>query len=128
MAAKTDYLANALLNHVVRNIAFTSPTAVFVALYTVAPTASTAGTEVSGGSYARQPIAFAAPSTGDTQNPSLVTFPMATALWGSVVAMGVLDALSGGNLLYFGPLVTPKTVATNDTFTLPISAVALSES
>ncbi len=128
MAAKTDYLANALLSHVLRNIPFTSPSAVFVALYTVAPTASTAGTEVSGGSYARQPITFSAPSTGDTANPALITFPTASAPWGTVVAVGVVDALTSGNILYFGPMVTPKTVGTNDVFTLPISAVSTSES
>lgn len=127
MAAKTDYLANALANHVLRNVAYPSPTSVYVALYTVAPTATTGGTEVSGGSYARQLLTSTVPSSGNTSNSTLLTWPQATALWGTVVAVGIVDALTAGNILYFGPLTTPKTVGTDDTFTLPISALSTAE-
>lgn len=69
----------------------------WLALYTAAPTATANGTEVSGGSYARQPITFDAASGGATQNSATVTFPAATAPWGTIVAWAIVDASSGGN-------------------------------
>ena len=110
MAGISTYLENALLNAVLRQIAYTSPTHVWLALFTVAPGVGGGGTEVSGGSYARQQIDngtsnFSAPSLGSTSNGGVVTFPQATVTWGSVVAWGVFDASTGGNLLFFGTLV-----------------------
>lgn len=127
MAAKTDYLANALLNHILRNTAYPSPTSVYAALYTVSPGAVSTGTEVSGGSYARQLATFSTPSGGDSSNSALLTFPQATAPWGTVVAVAIVDALTGGNILYYGALTASKTVGTGDTFTLPVSALSAAE-
>ena len=56
--AFTDYLENKLLAHTFSNTAYTSPSTVYVALYTVAPTDSSVGTEVTGGGYARQSASF----------------------------------------------------------------------
>lgn len=114
MDAKTTYLENALINHVLRNTALSSPTTVYIGLYTVAPTDAGGGTEVTGGSYARQSAAFSAPVSGATSNSGSVTFPAASAPWGTVVAMGIFDALSGGNLLFYGTLSVSKVVGTGD--------------
>ena len=84
MAHFSTYLAQALLNHVFRNTAYTQPTTVYVALYTAAPTDAGGGTEVTGGSYARQSAAFSAPSGNQISNSAQVTFPEATANWGTV--------------------------------------------
>jgi hypothetical protein len=95
----------------------------WVALFTTAPTDSAAGTEVTGGSYAR--VAKARGSThfqrsgNQVTNKTLVTFPTATAPWGTVVAVGVLDAASGGNLIAWAPLPQPRTIGTGSAFTLP---------
>lgn len=99
----SNYLAHALLSHTLRNTAYTSPgTSLYCAAYTTAPTASTAGTEVSGGSYARvQVTAWDAPSNGATANTSTITFPTASASWGTVVANSIMDASTSGNLLFF---------------------------
>ena len=56
--AFTDYLENKLLAHTFSNTAYTSPGTVYVALYTVAPTDSSVGTEVTGGGYVRQSASF----------------------------------------------------------------------
>lgn len=99
----SNYLCHALLSHTLRNSAYTSPgTSVYVAAYTTAPTASSAGTEVSGGSYARvQVTAWDAASNGATANTNAITFATATASWGTVVANSVMDASTSGNLLFF---------------------------
>ncbi len=54
MAEFSNYLENKVLDHVLRNTSYTSPTTVYVGLYTSDPTDAGSGTEVSGGSYARQ--------------------------------------------------------------------------
>ena len=56
--AVSDYLENALLNHVFRGVAYTAPTAIYLALYTSDPTDANTGTEVSSGGYARQQVTF----------------------------------------------------------------------
>jgi hypothetical protein len=43
-----------------------------------------------------------------------VTFPQATASWGTIVALGVHDALSSGNLLMYTDLTTSKTIDEGD--------------
>ena len=108
------YLENALLNHSLKNTAYTQPTALYLALYTSDPTNMDTGTEVSGGSYARQSVAFNAASLGATSNTSTVTFPVATAGWGTVTYLGIRDASTGGNLLYSGALSVSQTVATGN--------------
>ena len=99
MSSYSDYLENAILNHVFRNSALTSPTNVYLALYTVAPTDAGGGTEVSGGGYARQAITFGAASGGAISNTAAVQFTASGANFGTIVAVGIFDALSGGNLL-----------------------------
>lgn len=114
----SNFLAQSLLNQVFRNTAYTRPTTVYIALYTSDPTRADIGTEVSGGSYARQSVAFDAPSAvGGKQtlyNNADVTFPVATADWGTITHIGIRDALTNGNLLYFGSVQNPRTILTND--------------
>lgn len=119
MAGKTDYLENKILDHVLRNTAYTSPTTVYAALFTAAPTdaytsGSPDGTEVSGGSYGRVAITFSAAASGATSNSGDVTFTTATANWGTIVAFGIFDASTAGNLLYWNT-ITNKTVNSGDT-------------
>ena len=123
MDNKSNYLEDALLNHVLRNTSYTSPTTVYLALFTVAPTDVGGGTEVSGGSYARQALTFAAPVSGSVSNSGAVTFPQATASWGTIVAVGIFDAVTVGNLLYYGALSTSKVVDTNDQISFANGAI-----
>jgi len=116
MSKISNYLENVIINHFLRNTPTSSPSAVYLALYTSDPTDADTGTEVSGGSYARQAITFSAPSNGSTSNSSTITFPTATGNWGTITHMGIRDASSGGNLLFYGPLATSKTITTGDQF------------
>ena len=125
MAEMSNYLENALVNATLRNTSYTSPTTVFVALYTTDPTDADTGTEVSGNGYARQSVTFSAPSNGATSNSSAVEFPQATGSWGTVAYIGLRDASSGGNLLYHTPLDTSKTIATGDVFRIAIGSLSV---
>jgi hypothetical protein len=114
MAAMSNFLETALVNATLRNTSFTSPATVFVALYTTDPTDANTGTEVTGGSYARQSATFAAPSNGASTTNADVTFPAATANQGTITHFGIMDALTAGNLLYHGLLNNSKTIQTGD--------------
>ena len=116
--AFTDYLENKLVAHTFSNTAFTSPSSVFVALYTVAPTDSTTGTEVSGGGYARQSASFT-PTGNAATNASAIEYPTATGNYGTVVAVAILDASSSGNMLAYATLSASKTISTGDVFRIP---------
>lgn len=117
--SKSDFLELELLDHVLGNAAYTAPATVYVALYTVAPTDAGGGTEATGGSYARKDVAnnatnWPAASGGAKSNGVAITFVTATASWGTVVAFGIFDALTLGNLLYWATLTINKTIDSGD--------------
>jgi len=116
MAGFTDYSEDLVLDWLLTAGAATRPTAWYVALYTVAPTDTGGGTEVSGGSYTREAITFSVSGTSPATatNSADIEFPEATANWGTVVAAGVFDASTGGNLLAYSNLTTSKAVSTGD--------------
>jgi hypothetical protein len=118
MAGFSNYLEDKVLKHVFGGSAYTAPSTLYVALYTVAPTDTGGGTEVSGGGYARQTAAFTVSGTDPTQasNTAAIEYPTATANYGSVVAVGVFDASSGGNLMAYANLTSSKVVSTGDVF------------
>ncbi len=94
----------------------TSPTTTYLALYTTDPTDADTGTEVSGGSYARQAITFGSPSNGASTNSAAIEFPQATADWGIIAYVGIRDAVTSGNLLYHTALDSSKTINNGDIF------------
>jgi hypothetical protein len=118
MAEMSNYLENALLNATLNATTYTAPATVYVSLWTTDPTDAGSGTEVSGGSYARTAVSFATASgtSGNVLNDADVTFPTATASWGTVGWIGINDALSSGNLLYHTALDTAKTIDSGDIF------------
>ena len=116
MSEMSNYLENALINGTLRATNYTAPSTVYLALYTTDPTDADTGTEVSGGSYARQSITFGAPSNGVSTNSADITFPTATGSWGTVGWVGIRDNSTGGNLLYHSPLDASKTIASGDIF------------
>ena len=114
MSQATDFLENKIAGHVFGAAAYTAPATLYVALYTTAPNDAGAGTEVSGGSYARQSMAFTV--TADTASNTVnVEYPKATASWGTVTHFAILDAVTAGNMLCYGTLTASKTVASGDT-------------
>lgn len=114
MAGLSDYYENKVIDHMLRGQAFTPPSTIYVGLFTTAPTDAGGGTEVSGNGYARQTITLTAASGGSTSNASDITFPQATGNWGTIVAAGLFDASTGGNLLAWNNLATSVTINTGD--------------
>jgi hypothetical protein len=104
---------------------------VYVALYTVTPSDSAAGTEVTGGSYARVDSkgSWGTPSAGSVANNAVITFPTATGAWSSsaaLVAFALMTAITGGSMIAWGALTdTSKTVATGDTISFAIGALTI---
>ena len=119
----SDYLENKLLDHALGTTAFTKPASVTVALYTVAPSDSTAGTEVTGGSYARQAATFSAAASGATTNNTNIDFTNMPAA--TVVAVGILE-VSTNNLLFWSTLATSRTTLAGDTVRINSGALSVS--
>jgi hypothetical protein len=118
MAEMSNYLEVALLNATLNGTTYTAPATVYVSLWTTDPTDAGSGTEVSGGSYARTAVSFATASgtSGNVLNDADVTFPTATASWGTVGWIGINDAATSGNLLYHTALDTAKAIDSGDIF------------
>ena len=135
--AKSDYLEQKIIEAVLKNTTFAGGTNTYVGLHTAQATPeSSTVTEVSGGSYARQAmLAASAWSAGgqvsaayEVNNAADVVFPVATADWGTIVGFGIYDALTSGNLLYYGALDTSKSILTGDQFKFVAANLKISES
>ena len=104
MAGFSDYLEQALLNATLRATAYTSPTKVYISLHTEDPTDDGSKGEVSGNGYARQEIAFSAPTSDGTGykcvNSADVTFGDPTGNWGTITHLSLWDTDAAGNCLY----------------------------
>ena len=140
MAAWSDFAENKLIDWFFRGQAIgitgasaaagTGPTSLYVGLLTAAPSDTGGGTEVSGGSYARVTVASSmanwagtqsagsttasSGTSGTTSNNNTITFPAPTANWGVVTHVGVYDASSGGNLMFYMALTVSKTINNGD--------------
>ena len=134
MAGLTNYLEDKIINHVFGSTTYTKPTNWYVGLLTATPSDSAAGTEVSGGSYARQVCAFTITGSGIAQalNTSAITIPTATADWGVVGWVGLYDALTSGNLAAYQNLqqsdfstATTKTINDGDIFKFNASTIKI---
>ena len=118
MAEMSDYLEVALLNATLNGTAFTAVNNPYISLHTADPTDAGTGAEVSGGSYARTAASFATASgtSGLVATDADVTFPTATASWGTVGWIALWDSASGGNMLYHTALDASKTIDSGDIF------------
>jgi hypothetical protein len=133
----SDYIEPLILNAVFNSVALDGAVDQYIALYTVTPSDAGGGTEVTGGSYARLSVdanSGAAPKWAlavadgvghKVSNANTFTFAQATVGWGAVLAFGVFDHLTTGNLLMWGPLDATKTVGINDTLSFAIDGLKL---
>ena len=130
--SKSDFLENEVLDHVLGNAAYSAPATVYAALFTSSPSDAGGGTEVATGSYARVAITnnatnWPAAAGGSKSNGTAITFPTATANWGTIVAVGIFDASTGGNLLFWATLTNSRTVFTSDVLTFPAGSFIVTE-
>jgi len=131
MSAASTYLEAKVLNHVLTSTSYSAPSTRYVALFNNTSGNALANLQqgiitdevsTSGTAYARQTVTFAlaSPSTGAGPSSSAtnatVTFPTATASFGSITHVAVMDASTSGNVLFFGAVTTAKQIDTGDTF------------
>ena len=131
MSALSNSAEKLLLDFLMTTGTATRPTAWYVALYTAAPndasTGSTGGTEDSGNGYSRQAVTFAAAATpgGTTTSTDAQSFTASGGDFGTVTHMAIIDASSGGNMLWHGALTTSRTVNDGDTLTFSAGNIDL---
>lgn len=114
-----DNLANKLLDHIFKTTGYTPETNLYVALFTTNPTdTGVAGTEVSGGSYARKlHNVYDVAAAGATENTGAITFAAATASWGTITHMMIMNHLTtslGANCLIYAALGASELIGTDD--------------
>lgn len=123
MSAASNFTENLALNWLLTATTANRPTSRFVALFRNTSGQAAANLEagvltdeISGGSYARESVSFTTATSGSSSNSNVITFPAATANWGTITHIAIVDALTGGNVLFWGAVTTPKTIETGDTF------------
>lgn len=124
MSEATNYLENKLLDHILRVATFTMPSGIYLALFTVAPTDAGGGTEVSGGGYARKSVSFNAASSGISTNSTALEFTN-TGWAGTVVACGLYDNVTAGNLLAYTAISPTLAVSSGETVTVAAGALTV---
>src|SRR6056297_3482096 len=118
MAALSDVYETEVLEWLFTGTTVTRPTSFYIGLFTADPTDADTGTEVSGGSYAREAATFSV--TGDTATTTAaIDFTTATASWGTITHIGIYDASTAGNLIAHAALDTAKAIDTGDIFRIP---------
>lgn len=131
----SDIFEKKVLDHIFRNASLgLDATNVWVGLFTVGPTDSTAGTEVTGGSYARVAVIrtgagwnAATGALALTDNTGAVTFPAATASWGTVTHFAIHDAATVGNILYWADVAIAKLISSGDTAVFAAGAIDITQ-
>lgn len=99
--------------------AVTRPTAWYLGLFTSDPTETgTAGTEVTGGGYVREAVSFTV-SGNTATNSTAIEWSPATASWGTVTHIAIMDALSGGNMIASNALTAAKAIGIDDIIRVP---------
>lgn len=128
MAALSNYLEEKIVDHFLRSAPATSPTTVYLALFTADPTEDGTGAEATYVNYARQTSVWTSlDGNGQTKNSAIVTFPAnGNASASQTITHGALfDALTGGNMLLYGALATSKTLAVGDILSFSENALTL---
>jgi len=139
MSAASNYLENKVLDHVLGEGArtFTSPSTLYLALFNNTSGNALANLEAgtltdeistSGTAYSRQAVDFAAAASGTAATNGTVTWTTATASWGTVTHVAVMDGgtAGSGNVLFYGALTASKAIDTGDTFQISSANLTVS--
>lgn len=104
----------------------TMATHYYVGAFTVAPSDTSPGTEVNASDYIRQEITFGNVTEGNPStisNSNAVEFPVAESDWGTVVALAIFDAATGGNMIAFSNVDTPRHVDVGIALRIPVGGL-----
>ena len=130
--SKSDYLENQMLDIVLGDGTFANPATVYVALHTADPTDAGNGAEVSGNNYARVAVTNNATnwpnaSGGAKANGTAINFATPSGSWGTVTHFGIWDAVTTGNLLYYGALTVPQAITTGNAVSFAAGDIDITE-
>jgi hypothetical protein len=125
MTAISNDLETKLLTWALSASAVTRPTAWYVALFTAAPSDAGGGTELSTGGYARQQVTSWTISGNTASNANALNF-VSSGDWGNITHVGIFDASSSGNLMFWGALTTARDPASGDTVQFAVGALVVS--
>ncbi len=121
MGSLTDFAEDAMLDHVFNKVNYVPPTTVYLALATADPTDAGTGASMSevpnAGAYARTAITLGAAASRRVTQSGAVTFPQASAGWGTVTHWGIVSSATwgAGDLLAAGAFVASKTINSGNT-------------
>lgn len=134
MSSVSAYLGDKVLDHLLGRTTFTAPATLYVGLWTAvlsdASTGSTAG-EINGTGYQRVAVTndvanWPAASSGAKANANPIQFPTAYSNWGTVRTVALLDAASGGNLLFYATPAPVVSVGYSDTLIFDAGSLTIS--
>lgn len=121
----SNYLEEALLEHLAGIDTFTSPT-IYLGLSSTTPEEDGSNiTEPTGGSYARVETSsedWEINESGQLTNATLLQFPQASADWvdqSDLTHVVAFDASTNGNFLFSGAFIQAKPVLNGDTAAIP---------
>ena len=133
MASKSDYLENVILDHNMSDGVFAEPTNIYMALCTVIPTDASTGTSITEATYtgyARKEVLatdLSAAASGSKTNSAAITFAACTAGTSTIIGFAITDALTLGNIIYWGT-TTSKVIDVNNTPpTVAVSGLTITE-
>jgi len=112
----STHLANELLDHVFKVGSYSPPT-IYIALSTANPGDDASGkSEPSGNGYAREACSgWDAAASGATENTAAITFDTPSGSWGEITHVAIMDALTNGNMLFYGTATPNQTPDNGDT-------------
>ena len=119
-----NIIENQLLDALVGTATYSVTTPIKLALVTANGDDASAGTEVTGGSYARQTVTFGSASGGSITNGSAISFTDMPAV--TVVGIEIYDSAGSPKRLAYGALTSSRTVTAGDTVQFASSAITLS--
>lgn len=119
----TNYTEDLVINRLLRAEAYTPPPNVFLALFSTSTDDDGSGTEAAGGSYSRQAVTLSAASGGATASTNTITYVNMPA--GSWTNAALFDASSGGNMLWHGPLPSPRITSGGQTIQIGVGDIVI---
>lgn len=129
MGSFSDFAELKILEHAVGKNSWPMPT-VYLALLTSAPDDGSTGSSIiepSGGGYTRIPTSgkWADAIAGSISNGSVITSATATADWGEITHVALVDADTEGHVIAWGTLNTPQTVLNGGSASFAVGALTL---
>lgn len=130
MANLTKYAQTKLINHMLGKAAFTMPTNVWFALFSISPGENgVLDNELTADGYARVAIASklsASVAGGPVVNSELIPIGPANILWPLATHGAIIDAETAGNALIYAPLTDPVIVDIGKYFEIDVGLLILS--